>query len=143
MAPLVAAGDAIEAQPQGGPTSPVSSLVEQFCADCHNSDKKKGDLDLESISTEEVSAHSNAWERVVRRLRARQMPPPEKKRPEEGTYQTVLTRLESTLEAASAQHPNPGRTDTFRRLNRTEYQNAIRDGRLFPTHWSARLPLPY
>ena len=105
----------------------MAGLVEQFCADCHNSDKKKGDLDLETISAEEVSAHPDAWERVVRRLRARQMPPAEKKRPDESTYVSVLRPIEAALDALSVQHPNPGRTDTFRRLNRTEYQNAIRD----------------
>ena len=67
------------------------------------------------------------WEKVVRRLRARQMPPAGKKRPDESTYDAVLARLESSLDDAAAQHPNPGRTETFRRLNRTEYQNAIRD----------------
>src|SRR5438552_4713150 len=35
--------------------------------------------------------------------------------------------LETSLDAASAAKPNPGRTETLRRLNRTEYQNAIRD----------------
>src|SRR6185436_3891502 len=33
----------------------------------------------------------------------------------------------SSLDRAAANRPNPGRTETFRRLNRTEYQNAIRD----------------
>jgi len=103
------------------------SFVDQYCAGCHNSDKKKGDLDLESISSEEINHHSDIWEKVDRKLRARQMPPADKKRPDESTYKAILTRIESSLDSAYAQHPNPGRTETFRRLNRTEYQNAIRD----------------
>src|SRR4029077_9579822 len=39
----------------------------------------------------------------------------------------LLLWLETSLDAASAARPNPGRTDTLRRLNRTEYQNAVRD----------------
>lgn len=105
----------------------VPSFVDQYCAGCHNSDKKKGDLDLESISAEEITRHSDAWEKVVRKLRARQMPPSDKKRPDENSYKAVLSRLESTLDSAYVKHPNPGRTETFRRLNRSEYQNAIRD----------------
>src|SRR5439155_18530690 len=50
-----------------------------------------------------------------------------KKRPDEQTYQTVVEHLGSRLDQFWAKHPNPGRTETFRRLNRTEYQNAIRD----------------
>src|SRR4051812_38320254 len=103
------------------------ALVDQYCAGCHNSDKKKGDLDLESISSEAVTAHPEAWEKVVRKLRARQMPPADKKRPDESTYKIVLAQLEGVLDSEYAKHPNPGRTETFRRLNRTEYQSAIRD----------------
>jgi len=110
-----------------GPSSPVPAVIDQYCAGCHNSDKKKGDLDLESISSENVTGHPEIWEKVVRKLRARQMPPAEKKRPDEASYRVVLARLESSLDAEYAKHPNPGRTETFRRLNRTEYQNAIRD----------------
>ena len=38
-----------------------------------------------------------------------------------------MSQLETALDRAAAERPNPGRTDTFRRLTRTEYQNAIRD----------------
>ncbi len=48
-------------------------------------------------------------------------------RPEERDYDAAVAWLESSLDAAAAERPNPGRTETFRRLNRTEYQNAIRD----------------
>src|SRR5262249_19196708 len=88
---------------------------------------KKGGLDLEDLSSQEISQHPDAWERVVRKLRARQMPPLGKDRPSESAYDALVARLTSTLDRAAARHPDPGRTDTFRRLNRTEYQNAIRD----------------
>ena len=55
------------------------------------------------------------------------MPPAGKKRPDEATYNTLLSGLEGSLEKLAAQHPQPGRIDTLRRLNRTEYRNAIRD----------------
>jgi hypothetical protein len=64
---------------------------------------------------------------MVRRLRARTMPPAGRPRPDEATYRQVLTSLESSLDQFAATNPHPGRTDTFRRLNRIEYQNAIRD----------------
>src|SRR6185369_6191314 len=48
-------------------------------------------------------------------------------RPQEGEYTSTIKWLEVSLDSLAANHPNPGRTETFRRLNGTEYQNAIRD----------------
>ena len=88
---------------------------------------KKGGLDLDSIKLEDVTQHPDVWERVVRKLRARQMPPLPKDRPDDRTYDDVVRQLAAFLDRAATKDPNPGRTETFRRLNRTEYRNAIRD----------------
>src|SRR5437899_9522377 len=74
-----------------------------------------------------MSQHPEEWEEADRKLRARHMPPPGLPRPDERTYDVLVSSLETSLDSAAAGHPNPGRTDTFRRLNRTEYQNSIRD----------------
>jgi mono/diheme cytochrome c family protein len=116
------------------------ALVEQYCADCHNSDDKKGGIDLESINSSEAAGSRSVWEKVARQLRARHMPPATKARPDENTYAAVLTSLESALDQAAAAQPDPGRTDTLRRLNRTEYQNAIRDLLGLEIDASAMLP---
>jgi len=108
-------------------SSPVTAMVNQFCVDCHDTEMKKGGLDLDSILGDDVTQHPEAWEKVVRKLRARQMPPMEKRRPDENTYDKVVTRLSDALDGAAVAHPNPGRTETLRRLNRTEYENVIRD----------------
>src|SRR5437870_8372366 len=55
------------------------------------------------------------------------MPPPNMVQPPKADRLTLLKWLETSLDAASAEKLNPGRTETLRRLNRTEYQNAIRD----------------
>jgi hypothetical protein len=68
------------------------------------------------------------------------MPPAEKKRPDERTYHAILTELEKALDAEAARHPNPGRTESLRRLNPAEYQNAIRD--LLALDIDARALLP-
>jgi Protein of unknown function (DUF1592)/Protein of unknown function (DUF1588)/Protein of unknown function (DUF1585)/Protein of unknown function (DUF1587)/Protein of unknown function (DUF1595)/Planctomycete cytochrome C len=107
--------------------SPERAFVNQYCIDCHNKEEKTGGLALDTLSLEDVSRHSEAWEKVVRKLRSRQMPPLKSPRPDERTYDAVLASLESTLDKAAAEFPNPGRTDTLRRLNRIEYQNTIRD----------------
>ena len=120
------------AQPRGAhllpaDAAPVQLLVDQYCAGCHNPSARKGDLDLDSIRSQEVVRNASVWEKVVRKLRARQMPPAGTNRPDEGTYNVVIKWLSDSLDKASAARPDPGRTETFRRLNRTEYQNAIRD----------------
>ncbi len=74
-----------------------------------------------------VGDHAELWEKVVRKLNARAMPPPGVPRPDEKTYTAMVSSLETSLDHASEAKPNPGRTDTFRRLNRTEYKNVIRD----------------
>ncbi|RPI56540.1 MAG: DUF1592 domain-containing protein, partial [Acidobacteria bacterium] len=120
------------AQQRSSPASPSSdapyrAVVATYCLSCHNSKTKAGSLDLDSIKTDGLSDHAEAWEKVVRKLRARQMPPLGARRPDEAGYTAALASLEASLDRASASAPNPGRTDTFRRLNRTEYRNAIRD----------------
>ena len=55
------------------------------------------------------------------------MPPAGRPRPTEAAYDGLIAHLETSLDRVAAANPDPGRTDTFRRLNRTEYQNAIRD----------------
>ncbi|MFM9031862.1 MAG: DUF1587 domain-containing protein, partial [Opitutaceae bacterium] len=67
------------------------------------------------------------WEAVVRKLHHRQMPPPGEARPSEDAYREAVAELTGSLDRAAAAAPDPGRTDTLRRLNRTEYENAVRD----------------
>ena len=103
------------------------SLVGQYCVACHNSEAKTAGLALDDLLDQEVAEHPEEWEKVVRRLRARQMPPAGLPRPDEDAYAEIVDSLSEALDQAAEAAPNPGRTDTFRRLNRTEYSNAIRD----------------
>ena len=103
------------------------AVVNEYCLTCHDADHEKGGLELESILGQPVAAHPAVWEKVVRKLRARQMPPVGKPRPNDASYQAVVAYLEGSLDRAAAAHPNPGRTATIRRLTRTEYRNAVRD----------------
>jgi hypothetical protein len=113
---------------QASSTDPAHrGLVSTYCLSCHNTKVKAGSLDLSTINTDEVSSHPEEWEHVVRKLRARQMPPVGARRPDEAGYTAALASLEASLDRLSVASPNPGRTETFRRLNRTEYRNAIRD----------------
>ena len=94
---------------------------------CHNERLKTGGLSLAQVDPAKPGAQPELWEKVVRKLRTGVMPPPNAPQPSEADRLATLTWLETSLDAASAAKPNPGRTETLRRLNRTEYQNAIRD----------------
>jgi hypothetical protein len=124
------------ARPQAAPPSaPVHSnereaigrFADMYCVACHNCDDKTAGLALDAMSSEDVSRDPNAWERVVKKLVARQMPPDDEVRPLERAYNSIVSFLEGSLDRAAALKPDPGRTMAFRRLNRTEYQNTIRD----------------
>ncbi len=112
---------------QQQPTPVVQHLISGFCLDCHSGSEPDADLNLETLSSVAVSQNSDAWEEVIRKLRTRQMPPSDMPRPEESMYVSALGSLEQTLDQIAGEHPRPGRTDTFRRLTRNEYHNAIRD----------------
>jgi hypothetical protein len=102
-------------------------FITQHCTDCHNRDDKRAGLALDAISSQDVAAHPEVWEKVARKLAARQMPPVGRPRPDEPTYVSFVAALEAELDRVAAARPDPGRTPTLRRLNRTEYQNVIRD----------------
>ena len=107
--------------------APVKAAVGRYCLDCHDGDVTKGNLDLGKILSDDLQTHSVEWERIVRKLAARQMPPIGKDRPAEKEFEHLVATLGSSLDQLAAKKPNPGRTDPFHRLNRTEYRNAIRD----------------
>jgi len=121
---LTSAISATAVPPQDVP--PARASIDQYCVGCHNDKLKTGGLSL-NLDISRPGQHPDVWEKVVRKLRGRMMPPPGRPRPDERRYDALVAYLETSLDGAAAANPDPGRTDTFRRLNRTEYHNAIRD----------------
>lgn len=115
--------------PAGAATEDVAGVVRKYCLDCHDSGTRKGGLVLEGVEFGKLGtdAEKKLWEGVAQKLNHRQMPPLGEERPDEATYRRVVEALHLGLDRAAAAAPDPGRTDTFRRLTRTEYQNAVRD----------------
>ena len=81
---------------------------------------------LHTADAGRAGAAPEIWERVARKLRTREMPPPGSPRPDEAAYRSLVESIETTLDAAAEVAPNPGRVPVHR-LNRTEYTNAVRD----------------
>lgn len=92
--------------------------------DCHDSDVKKGGLDLSALSTDGGDAAAlKMWIRVFDRVAAGEMPPPKKKQPPQDAVQDFMAALGGDLTAKS----DSQKGTVLRRLNRMEYQNTIND----------------
>src|SRR5687767_7899943 len=94
--------------------SPHDAVIKRYCIGCHNSKIKQSEFSLENLQIHNAGRNPEAWEKVVRKLRGRYMPPAGLPRPDETTYQAIVATLEQSLDSAALAKPNPGRTDTFR-----------------------------
>ena len=126
----------------GANAASVEATLNRYCVTCHNerivngrgtapsmlvSQLRTAGLALDALDPNHVGGDSDDWERVIRKLEARTMPPVGRPRPDEATYGEVVDWLETELDRAAADAPNPGRRPALHRLSRTEYQNAVRD----------------
>ncbi|MSO46168.1 MAG: DUF1592 domain-containing protein [Acidobacteria bacterium] len=102
------------------------AVLTRYCVTCHNEKLKTAGLSLDRVDVGNVGPNAEVWEKVIRKLQAASMPPRGLPRPDQATYHTLATYLETALDRAGAANPNPGRP-ALRRLNRTEYANVIRD----------------
>jgi hypothetical protein len=102
------------------------ALLNRYCVTCHNERLRTAELTLDKMDVENITAGAEVWERVVRKLRAGQMPPAGLPRPDKLAYDSFTSYLETNLDRAAETNPNPG-TPSIHRLNRAEYANAIRD----------------
>jgi mono/diheme cytochrome c family protein len=106
--------------------SSPGAVVRQYCVGCHNEKLKTAGLALDTFDVGRVADAPEVWEKVLRKLRAQEMPPAGRPRPDATTYAAVSGAIEKALDAAALAHPNPGRV-AVHRLNRSEYVNAVRD----------------
>jgi hypothetical protein len=106
----------------------ISPFLATYCHSCHNPKKEAGELDLTRYRTEaDILRDRKTWSQVVRQLKAGAMPPAGRRRPPESEVRSVVAWIEETLTRIDPSKPlDPGRV-TARRLNRTEYDNTIRD----------------
>jgi mono/diheme cytochrome c family protein len=130
--PALALAAAVSAQAYEPDAAAFEASVKPFltksCVLCHNSKMKTGGLDLEAFPTAaSIAQDSHAWEKVLGKLRSHEMPPVGLPRPDETEVAAVTAWIEKELDRADLERPpDPGRV-TARRLNRTEYDNTIRD----------------
>jgi hypothetical protein len=137
----------IASHPTTSPAAPTSdpatqrALVDKYCVTCHSARLKTGGLVLEkdAVDLAHVPDRADVWEKVIRKLHGRMMPPQGMPRPDEATLDAFAASLETTIDRAAAAKPNPGRSP-LHRLNRSEYAAAIRDLLALEVDATALLP---
>jgi mono/diheme cytochrome c family protein len=102
------------------------ALVDKYCVSCHSDRTKTAGLSLERGSITGIESHPDVWEKVIRKVRAGMMPPPGMPAPDPESRRTLVSWLETTLDQSARTSPDPGRP-LVHRLNRAEYENAVRD----------------
>ncbi|MEO2016156.1 MAG: DUF1592 domain-containing protein [Fuerstiella sp.] len=106
----------------------VAPFLAQHCVACHSGDEAEAGIAFDRYSTSaNVQTEYDLWEKAVRLIRDRQMPPPEEPQPTADELVAVATAIQAelaTFDCTAEQHP--GRV-TLRRLNKAEYNNTIRD----------------
>ena len=106
--------------------SAQNELVGKYCTTCHSARAKAGGLALAGFDAAKAVENGELTEKIIRKLRARMMPPAGAPRPDDNTVMAMVHTLEGTMDAAAAANPRPG-WRPFQRLNRAEYAAAVKD----------------
>ena len=106
--------------------APSRALLDRYCVTCHNERLQTAGVMFDRVDIDRADLHRELFEKVARKLRSGQMPPPGRPRPAAAAVDAFATALEAELDRVGAASPDPGRVVSHR-LNRTEYVNAVRD----------------
>ncbi|MCY3842180.1 MAG: DUF1592 domain-containing protein [Acidobacteria bacterium] len=109
--------------------APPGDFVQRYCVACHNDrgfERGAVPISLQGLDFEDVGAHAELWENVLRKVRSGMMPPAGR-RPDDATRVAWVDWLETELDRAADARPPRGRPMTVHRLNRFEYRNAVQD----------------
>jgi hypothetical protein len=109
------------------PEFDVQAVLNKYCVVCHNKMMQTANLGFDTLNAADPTTHPETWEKVINKLRTGTMPPAGMPRPDSATYVAAAEQLENQLDAAWRAQPNPGRISPIHRMNRTEYNNAVRD----------------
>ncbi len=102
-------------------------LLNEYCVGCHNFEDWAGSLAFDTLSPQSIHDNTDIFEKAVRKMRGRLMPPPGNERPSEARLDEFITEMESYLDSVSEDAgPNPGHV-AIHRLNRKEYANAVEE----------------
>ena len=114
-------------------------MLNEYCSDCHNLDDFAGGLAFDLMNPDNLLADAESWEKVLLKLKAGMMPPLGNERPDARQVTAFVEALEHGIDNDWDDHPNSG-SPMLHRMNRTEYQNAVRDLLNLPIDASTLFP---
>ncbi|MCU1338798.1 MAG: hypothetical protein JWO19_4379 [Bryobacterales bacterium] len=115
------------------------ATVKQYCSGCHSDKLKTGGVSFEGITAASIAKDPELFEKAVRKLRGRVMPPPGAKQPEGKAVDSLVSWLEDSLDKVPSQAYITD-SQVLHRLNRKEYENAVRDLLLVEVNGAELLP---
>jgi hypothetical protein len=110
--------------PATGQPDPQHAMLSTYCYTCHSTRAKMGGLALEGLDLQDPAENAQIWEKAVRKLRGRLMPPPGNPQPAQKDVDAFVTWMENTLDS-HAKGPKAGYVP-IQRLNRTEYAASVK-----------------
>src|SRR5215475_3225440 len=104
------------------------ATIKQYCGGCHNDRMKAAGVSFDGLTADGIAQRTDVFEKAVRKLRGRVMPPPNARQPDQAAVDALVSWLEDSLDRAAAAGPShlPDQV-VLHRLNRKEYANAVRD----------------
>jgi mono/diheme cytochrome c family protein len=115
-------------------------MLMQYCTACHNDKLKTAGMSVVPLDANNLPANQDTWEKILKRLSLGEMPPKGMPRPPKEQITAFTSWLAKSLDDQAAAHPDPGHA-TVRRMNHTEYANAVRDLLGLDVDFSKELPV--
>jgi hypothetical protein len=103
---------------------PNRAMLAKYCFTCHSTRLKSGGLALESLDLANAADDAQIWEKALRKLRGRLMPPPGAPQPPQKDIDAFTAWMENAIDS-HAKGPKAGYVP-IQRLNRTEYAAAVK-----------------
>ncbi|HLG56247.1 MAG TPA: DUF1592 domain-containing protein [Vicinamibacterales bacterium] len=102
------------------------ATMQQYCVSCHNDRAKMAGVSFEGITPASIGQHADVFEKAVRKMRGRVMPPPGARQPDAAAVDSLVAYLEESLDRAAGKAHLRDQV-VLHRLNRKEYASAVRD----------------
>src|SRR5262249_36635597 len=106
-------------------TAAIRTMLDTYCIGCHSATARAGGIALAGMSLDNIGSNAEIWEKAVKKLRGRLMPPPGSRQPDQGPVDDFINALEEALDN-SGSRPIAGHVP-IQRMTRTEYGTAVKD----------------
>jgi mono/diheme cytochrome c family protein len=106
---------------------PHLATIKQYCATCHNDRMKAAGVSYDGLTPESIGQRADVFEKAVRKLRGRLMPPPGSRQPDQREVDSLVAWLEAKLDSGEGSRQAKAGHVPAQRLTRTEFGTAVND----------------